>query len=53
MGGGAFTSTASMNQLGGSWDVETHDENTFVLSSSSCSTCTIVGRTTLTFSRVD
>lgn len=53
MGSGAFTSAASMNQLAGSWDVETLDDETFVIGTSSCGTCATVGRSTVTFKRID
>ena len=53
MGGGSFTSGASMNQLGGRWTVSTLDDDSFVITSSSCGSCTTLGASTVTFSRVD
>ena len=53
MGGGSFTTGASMNQLSGSWTVSTLEEESFVITSSSCGSCSTLGASTVTFSRVD
>ena len=53
MGGGAFTTASSMNQVSGSWTVSTLDDDSFVITTSSCGSCATLGASTLTFTRID
>jgi len=53
IGGGTLDGENSMDQLAGSWDVDTQDDETFIISSGGCPNCLIFGRTTLTFTKVD
>lgn len=50
-GNGSQSTGASANQLSGKWDIVTLNDSKLVATSSTCGTCQLIGKSTITFTK--